>query len=58
VRDRHSKRTARCSLGVSVNQLVVTGGFGEELDLILRDHVSVTVTKMNVHRLLELVETV
>jgi hypothetical protein len=37
---------------------VVTGGFGEELDLILRDHVSVTATKMNVHRLLELVETV
>jgi hypothetical protein len=33
-------------------------GFGEELDLILSDQVSVTATKTNVHRLLGLVGTV
>ena len=33
-------------------------GIGEELHLILSDHASVTTTKMNVRRLIELLGTV
>jgi hypothetical protein len=54
VRDGAAERPGRGALGVDVDPLVVSGGVGEQGDLLLRDGVPAAVAEMRADRLLQL----